>query len=62
MTLANIGLISHASATLAFLALMALVCVGWRRGLVGASLVFACAATITWAANRHKYSTSCMAK
>ncbi len=49
MSFGNIGLFSHAAAAIAFFALMTLVTLSWRRGAVGAWLVFACGATTLWA-------------
>ena len=51
MTFADIGLISHATATFAFLLLLALIALSWQRGTVGATLVVACAATVVWGAS-----------
>ncbi len=49
MSFGDIGLFSHATAAVAFFALMTLVMLSWQRGAVGAWLVFACAATALWA-------------
>lgn len=49
MSFAEIGLFSHAAAAVAFLALLTLAALSWRRGAVGAWLVFACGATALWA-------------
>lgn len=48
MTFADIGFISYATSAVAFLVLMILTAVSWRRGPVGAWLVAACGATILW--------------
>jgi putative PEP-CTERM system histidine kinase len=50
MTFANIGLISHATAAVAFLAMAALAAMSWRRGAVGPWLIIACATTVIWSA------------
>ena len=50
MTFADIGLISHATAAVAFLSLLVLAAISWQRGAVGPWLLVACAATIAWAA------------
>lgn len=50
MTFADIGLISHAMAAVAFLALLVLAAISWRRGAVGPWLLVACGTTVAWAA------------
>ena len=50
MTFADIGLISHATAAVAFLALLVLAAISWQRGAVGPWLIVACAATVAWSA------------
>ncbi len=50
MTFATVASLSHFAAAIAFLALTVLVAISWRRGPVGASLIFAAAATAVWAA------------
>jgi len=49
MSFNDIGLFSHAAAAVAFVALLTLVTLSWRRGPIGAWLMFACAATALWA-------------
>ena len=49
MTFAVVASLSHFAAALAFLALAVLVGISWRRGPIGAWLVFAAAATALWA-------------
>ncbi len=48
MTFANIGLISHATAAVAFLVMAALAAMSWRRGPIGLWLIVACIATVVW--------------
>ena len=48
MTFADIGLISHVTAAVAFLALLVLASISWQRGAVGPWLIVACAATVIW--------------
>jgi putative PEP-CTERM system histidine kinase len=49
MTALDAGIISHAIAALAFLALLMLVAVSWERGPIGGWLIVACGATAIWA-------------
>jgi putative PEP-CTERM system histidine kinase len=49
MTFADIGLISHATAAVAFLALLGLVAISSQRSAVGPWLMVACAGTVAWA-------------
>lgn len=48
MTFADIGFISYVTSAFAFFVLMMLTVVSWQRGPVGACLIGACVATITW--------------
>ncbi|MDA1326591.1 MAG: PEP-CTERM system histidine kinase PrsK [Proteobacteria bacterium] len=50
MTFADIGQISHATAALTFLSLLALAAISWQRGAVGAWLIIACAGSVAWSA------------
>jgi putative PEP-CTERM system histidine kinase len=50
LALTNLGIVSHSLAAVAFLVLLALVLISWRRGGVGGWLVVASAMTALWAA------------
>lgn len=48
MTFADIGLISHATAALAFLVLTSLTAMSWQRGAIGVWLMVACGMSVVW--------------